>query len=62
MAQYAVAKDGVHKFFTKIHFDRDEAHKEAERLCRLEGKPFLVIEILGRYSPVEAPVEYERLN
>jgi len=62
MAQYAVVKDVLIKTFTKIHFDRDEAHKEAERLCRLEGKPFLVIEILGRYSTVERPVDYERLN
>jgi len=62
MSQWAVVKDGVNKNFTKIHFDEIAAHEEAKRLCRLEGKPFLVIQITGRYYQEEKPLAYEKLS
>jgi hypothetical protein len=61
MSQWAVVKDGINKTFTKIHLDETEAHEEAKRLCRLEDKPFLVIQIVGRYYQEEQPLAYEEL-
>lgn len=62
MSQWAVVKDGINKTFTRIHFDELEAHKEAERLCRLENKSFLVLQIVGRYYQEEKPLNYEKLT
>jgi len=62
MTQWAVVKDGINKSFTKIHMDEIEAHEEAKRLCRLENKPFLVIQITGRYYQEEKPLAYEKLT
>ena len=59
MGRWGVVKDEVNKIFTKIHLDEMEAHKEARRLCHLEGKPFLVIQIIGRYYQEERPLDYE---
>jgi len=59
MGRWGVVKDEVNKIFTKIHLDEMEAHKEAKRLCHLEGKPFLVIQIIGRYYQEERPLDYE---
>ena len=59
MGRWGVVKDEVNKIFTKIHLDEMEAHKEAKRLCHLEGEPFLVIQIIGRYYQEERPLDYE---
>ena len=59
--QYAVVKDKCideRKEFTKIHFSFEEAKTEAERLCKLERCPFLVIQIIGTVLIPEMPVSY----
>jgi hypothetical protein len=47
---------------THQHYDFLEAEKEAERLCRKEGKPFYVLEMIGRVEPglPFPPVSWER--
>ena len=60
--QFAVVKDGVRKEFTKIHMSEADAHFEAKRLCRLENRDFLVIEIIGRYYQAEKPLAYEKIS
>ena len=61
-AVVAVVKDGIRKEFIKIHLSEADAHKEAKRLCRLENKPFLVIEIIGRHYQEEKPLAYEKIR
>ena len=60
--QYAVVKDGIRKEFTKIYHSEQDAHDEATRLCKLEGKDFLVIQIIGRLYMEEHPIKYEDLT
>ena len=59
--QYAVVQDKdiyARKEFTKIHFSFEEAKAEAERLCKRERCPFLVIQIIGTVLIPEIPVSY----
>ena len=63
--QYAVVKDrdiNARKEFTKIHFSFEEAKAEAERLCKLERCPFLVIQIIGTVLIPELPMSYRSMK
>ena len=57
--KYAVVKAVNEKRFTKWHDTFNEAHDEAERLCRLEKRPFYVISAMARCFIEETPVKWD---
>lgn len=54
--KYAVVKEGTEKRFTKWHETFNEAHCEAERLCRLNRSPFYVISAIAKCVIEEQPI------
>jgi len=55
-------KSGNYTFST-FHSTLEEAKAEAERLCRKEGVPFLVLQVISKISlfKPEPPVEWEEV-
>jgi hypothetical protein len=45
--RYAVVRDDMNNKFTKFHDTFEEAKKEAERLCKQEQIPFIILEVVG---------------
>jgi hypothetical protein len=58
--QYAVVKkEPLDYRFSRFHDDLKEAKDEAERLCRKEGCPFLVLMTVGMMSVEKIPVKWD---
>jgi len=60
--RYAVVKasefpNGEYRF-SKFHESFSQAKDEAERLCKKEGKKFLILLVTGTVQPRNAPVEF----
>ena len=56
--KYAIIKE-TNCPFTKIHDSYQEAVQEAERLCKKEGVPFILVRLLSRCYVKEAPIQWE---
>jgi len=58
--RYAVVRDDINKKFTKFHDTFDEAKLEAERLCKQEQVPFIILEVVGNVyiKNPEPPIEW----
>ena len=63
--RYAIVRDDINKKFTKFHDTFEEAKTEAERLCKQEQTPFIILEVVGSVyiKNPEPPIEWnwERL-
>jgi len=66
--RYAIVRDGINKKFTKFHDTFEKAKQEAERLCKHEQLPFIILEVIGSVyikdlKDPEPPIEWnwERL-
>lgn len=46
--------------FTRFHDAIEEAYVEAERLCRKENHPFLVLQVIAKCSIGDLPVKWEK--
>jgi hypothetical protein len=58
--RYAVVRDDINKKFTKFHDTLEEAKIEAERLCKQEQVPFIILEVVGSVyiKEPEPPIEW----
>jgi len=57
--QFVVVRKQSPYTFHQFHPTVDSAQKEAERLCRKERVPLLVLAVVGEIKPVEVPVQWE---
>ena len=62
--KYAVVRGQmeVNKTFSVWHETLAEARQEAERLCRKEGKEFVILQAIQACSIETVPVKWEELR
>lgn len=60
--RYAVVRDALEFKFTKWHDTLEEATKEAERLCKKERVPFIIIREISFCQIVETPITWKWMD
>jgi len=59
---YVVMRADVASTINVRHVTETEAREEAERLCQKTGKPFIVLQAIGRVEIAQYPVRWANIG
>lgn len=61
-AFYVVMRADVASTINMRHMTEAEVREEAERLCQKTGKPFIVLQAIGRVEIAQFPVRWANIG